>query len=173
MNVRPFGILIAAAACAASLCGQASAAAFDRGNVLGSSYSPRVPVSALAKPMSWFDASRLHVSTSVSVGSSFGGGANALQVTSFSYKFGAPMWMNVNVGNSWGPSRAGGNSAFFLEGLDFGFRPSANMVFQVTFRDVRSPLQLPYGYRNGLGYGSAYGNGYGFADPSVFGPSIP
>jgi hypothetical protein len=110
-----------------------------------------VPVSALARPMAWFDPSRLHVSTSVSMGSGFGSGVNALQVTSLSYRFGAPLWMNVSVGNAWGPDRARSNSSFFLEGLDLGFRPMSALQVQLHYRDFRSPLQMgaigPWGER--------------------------
>lgn len=138
------------------LAAQSAAAAFDRGELLGQGYTPRVPVSALARPAAWFDPSRLQVSTSVTVGSGFGSGANALQVTRFAYRFGAPLWMNVNVGNAWGPGSARGNSAFFLEGLDVGYQPLPGLKFQVHYRDIRSPLQMPYGY--GYGYDPGFGS---------------
>ena len=113
-------------------------------------FTPRVPVSALARPAAWFDASRMHVSTSVSVGSGFSGGAEGLQVTSLSYQFKAPVWMSVNVGNTFGPSSRG-NSSVFLEGLDLGVRPFNNFQIQVHYRDLRSPLQYrsfdrPFGW---------------------------
>jgi hypothetical protein len=100
--------------------------------------------------MSWLDASRFHVSTSVSMGTGFGGGSDALQVTSLSYQFRAPLWMSVSVGNSWGSSPVNtGRSSFFLEGMDVAYRPFSNLLVQVHYRDVRSPLQLsPY-----AGYG--------------------
>jgi hypothetical protein len=145
------------AALAVAMAAECRAAAFDRGELLGSGFSPRVPVSALARPAAWFDPSRLQVSTSVSVGSGFGGGTNALQITSFSYRFGTPLYMNVNVGNAWGPGSARGRS-FFLQGLDVGYRPWPGLMFQVHYRDVRSPLQVPAGY----------GYGYGYADPGFF-----
>uniref|UniRef100_A0A832MKT2 Uncharacterized protein n=1 Tax=Eiseniibacteriota bacterium TaxID=2212470 RepID=A0A832MKT2_UNCEI len=108
---------------------------------------PRVPVSLLARPLSWFDPSRLQIGSSVSVGSGFGGGAQGLQVTSLTYRFEAPLVMRVRVGNAFGPGTR--NGQFFLEGLDLRWRPSANTFFQVQFQDVRSPLQLsrdPYGF---------------------------
>jgi hypothetical protein len=110
---------------------------------LAAGFQPRVPISALGIPAGWFDASRLHMSSSLSVGSGWGGGSSALQVTSFSYQFKAPVAMNVSVGNAFGAG-ASSRSSFFLEGLDLTYRPSANAVFRVQFRDVRSPLQ--YGY---------------------------
>ena len=113
-------------------------------------FTPKVPVSALARPASWLDPSRLHLSTSISMGSGFSGGAEGLQVTSLSYQFRAPVWMSVNVGNAWGAS-ARGKSSMFLEGLDLGVRPFANMQIQVHYRDFRSPLQYnqysrPFGW---------------------------
>src|SRR5260370_328424 len=54
-------------------------------------FTPRVPVSALARPLSWLDTSRMRVSTSVSVGSGFGGTTEALQVTRLSYQVGTPL----------------------------------------------------------------------------------
>src|SRR5262249_18838127 len=104
-------------------------------------FTPRVPVSAFARPASWFDPSRLHVSTSFSVGSGWGSGATeALQTTSFQYQFSKPAWLEVSLGNNFGKSAQG--SSFFLEGLRFGLRPTANSFFSFEFRNVRSPLQL-------------------------------
>lgn len=103
-------------------------------------YVPRVPISALARPVSAFDPSRLRVSSLVSVGSGRGGGAQALQVTSFSYRFDAPVEMRISLGNAWGP-QVEGRSSFFLEGVDLAFRPSANTFFQIRYQDRRSPLQ--------------------------------
>ena len=113
-------------------------------------FTPKVPVSAFATPAHWFDPSRFHLSTSISMGSGFTGGTDALQVTSLSYQFKAPVWMSVNVGNAWGPSSAG-KSSMFLEGLDLGMRPFSNLQIQVHYRDFRSPLQYrefdrPYGW---------------------------
>ena len=114
-------------------------------------FTPKVPISALARPAGWFDPSRLHLSTSVSFGSGFDGGAEGLQVTSLSYQFRAPMWMKVNVGNAWGASARGSNS-MFLEGLDLGVRPFANFQVQVHYRDFRSPLQYSQ-FERPLGWG--------------------
>jgi len=114
----------------------------------GGGYQPLVPVSAFARPAGWLDPARLQIATSVSVGTGFSGRSTGLQVTSFSYQFSRPAWLEVSVGNSFGNGNAGGNG-MFLESLKLGFRPSANTTFQVQFRDVRSPLQYshdPYGY---------------------------
>lgn len=105
---------------------------------IGSGYQPQVPVSAFARP--FLDPTRFHISTSVSVGSGFSGKTSALQVTSFSYQFTRPAWLQVSVGNSMGSPSSRGNG-MFLEGLSLGFRPSANTVFQIQYRDLRSPLQ--------------------------------
>jgi hypothetical protein len=114
-------------------------------------FQPLVPVSALARPAAWFDMSRLNLSTSVSVGTGFGGGSEALQVTSLSYRFARPVWMNVSVGNAWGPTAARNGSSLFLEGLDLGYRPFSSLQIQVHYRDLRSPLQYgsvdrPFGW---------------------------
>ena len=82
-------------------------------------FTPKVPVSALARPAGWFDPSRLHLSTSVTMGSGFGGGAEGLQVTSLRYQFQAPVWMNVNVGNAW--VRMIGNPRFMRACVQYGF----------------------------------------------------
>jgi len=112
----------------------------------GTSYTPRVPVSQLAAPVSWLDPSRLHVSTSISVGSGFqsGPGMNGLQVTRLSYSFAQPLWMSVSVGNAFGGSSGlrGNGSSLFLEGLEVGMRPLPNFLIQVHYQNLRSPLQL-------------------------------
>lgn len=112
-------------------------------------FAPRVPLSAFARPASWFDPSRLRLMSTVSVGSGFGGQTSALQVTRLSYQFGAPLTMSVSVGNTFG-TFGSSNSSFFLEGLDVAWRPSKNTLFRVEMRDVRSPLQ--YGYSNSWGH---------------------
>ena len=122
----------------------------DRG---AASYTPLVPISGFARAASWFDPSRLHLSSTVSVGSAFGV-TNALQVTRLSYQFGRPLSMSVSIGNSFGPNAMGGTNPFFLEGFDLTWRPSANSVFRVEMHDVRSPLQL-----------DPIGRGYGYGDP--------
>jgi hypothetical protein len=114
-----------------------------------SAFRPEVPISALARPATWLDPSRLHFATSFSVGSG-PGGSQALQVMSLSYQFTSPMWLNVSVGNQWGASSLSRNGAPFLEGVDFGFRPLAGMSVRFQYRDFRSPLQYE-------SFGSPYG----------------
>ncbi len=122
----------------------ATATAGSLSDPLAAGFTPRVPVSALGMMGSWFDPSRLHMSSTFSVGSSsgtgWGAGTNALQTTSFSYAFKAPVWMSVSVGNAFGPGAANGSS-FFLQGLDLAYQPTANSVFRIQFQNVRSPLQ--------------------------------
>ena len=112
-------------------------------------FAPRVPISLLAQPAGWFDPSRLHLSSTIAVGSGFGGGAHGLQTTSLIYQFKAPVSMRVSLGNAFGAGTASRNGSFFLEGLDLAYQPSKTTMFRVQFRDVRSPLQ--YG---GYGYGA-------------------
>jgi hypothetical protein len=108
------------------------------------SYQPQVPISALARPSVWLDPSRLHFATSFSFGSGFGG-SSALQVTSLSYQFRAPLWLNVSMGNMWSGSSMR-NGSPFLEGIDLGYRPFSSMLLRIQYRDIRSPLQYdPYG----------------------------
>ncbi len=114
-----------------------------------SGFSPQVPISAFARPASWLDPSRFHVTTSVSVGSGFGG-TQALQVTSLSYQFKAPLSLGVSLGNAWGTNAGSRSRSPFLEGLDVAYRPFSSMLVRVQYRDFRSPLQYnydsPYGF---------------------------
>jgi len=110
-------------------------------------FTPMVPVSALGTLGSWFDPSRLHMTSTFEVGSAFGT-SSALNITSFSYQFHAPLSMSVSVGNAFGPGSASGSSTF-LEGLDMSYKPSNNMMLRIQYRDLRSPLQYGYG-----GYGA-------------------
>jgi signal recognition particle receptor subunit beta len=122
----------------------------------GSGFTPLVPISGFARAASWFDPSRLHLSSTVSVGSAYGV-TSALQVTRLSYQFGSPLSMSVSIGNSFGPNAVRGTNPFFLEGFDLTWRPNANSVFRVEMHDVRSPLQMdPRGY----GYGDPFRTPY-------------
>jgi hypothetical protein len=112
-------------------------------------FMPRVPVSALARPAAWFDPGRLHMSSTISVGSGWGT-TSALQTTSFLYQFRAPVAMSVTLGNELGTGNVGRGASFFLQGLDLSWRPSGNSLVRFQFQDLRSPLQ--YGYGNGYGY---------------------
>ncbi len=135
----------------------ATGAAVAGGDPLASSpftssgaYTPAVPVSAFARPLAWFDPSRLHVSTLVSFGSGWGGGASGLQLTSLTYQIGPPLSLRVGVGNAFGGNRTlAGSRGMFLEGFELAYRPNSAFQFNVQYQDVRSPLQLsPYsGYR--------------------------
>jgi hypothetical protein len=114
-------------------------------------YSPRVPLSAFSSPLSWFDPTRLHLSSTLSMGSSFGGTSSALSVTSLAYQFKAPLTMSVSLGNTFGFNSASGNgSQFFLEGFDLAWHPNKNSLFRVEMHNVRSPLQYGYGTLGGF-----------------------
>lgn len=111
--------------------------------------SPAVPVSSLALPNLAFDPSRLHVSMSVAMGTGFGQGTSGLQVTSLSYQFQSPLWLQVSFANALG-SGLGANARPFLEGVSLGWRPAASMLLQFQYLDLRSPLQLrpsPFEFR--------------------------
>lgn len=137
--IRRRAVVLALAVLACSM-NRAHAGILADPNAAG--FAPRVPLSAFARPASWFDRSRLHLSSTMSFGTGFGGGTSALNVTSLTYQFKAPFTLGVSVGNTFGLDRArGDNAAFFLEGLDLTWRPNRNSVFRVEMRDVRSPLQ--------------------------------
>jgi hypothetical protein len=108
-----------------------------------SAFQPQVPISALGRAASWLDPSRFHFATSLSVGTGFGG-TQGLQVTSMSYKFRAPMFLNVSMGNSFGAGSLSQNGKPFLEGVDFGYQPIPSMMIRVQYHDFRSQLQNPY-----------------------------
>ena len=109
-----------------------------------SAYKPQVPVSLLGSPLSGFDYSKVHFSTSVSFGTGFGGGSQGLQVSRLSYAFKRGT-LGVSVGSTLGGARMrNGSNPFFLEGLDFSYSPSPNMLFRVQYQNLVSPLQ----YRN-------------------------
>jgi hypothetical protein len=134
----------------------AHASAFTDPNAPG--FAPRVPLSAFARPASWFDPSRLHLMSTMSFGSGFDGRSSALSVTRLSYAFRVPVTLGVSVGNTFGTDGAGKGSPFFLEGLDLTWRPSANSLFRVEFHDARSALQL-------RGWGHRYGTRDPFLTP--------
>src|SRR5262245_57156785 len=119
-----------------------------------SASSPRVPVSAFARPDPYFSPSRMQISSEFSFGTSFGGGpAQGLQVTRLSYQIADPLAVRVSVGNTFGGSAGplGSNKSAspFLEGLDLSYRPFNSMLIQVHYQDIRSPLQYGSG---GYGY---------------------
>jgi len=140
--------LVAAAVVAALACAPLAAGAGTIADPAAAGFSPRVPLSAFARPASWIDFSRLHLSSTVTVGSGWGQQTSALQVTSLTYQFKSPLVMSVSLGNTFGLNRPQGSSAspFFLEGLDVAWRPNGNTLFRVAVHDVRSPLQYGYGF---------------------------
>jgi hypothetical protein len=118
-----------------------------------SSFTPRVPVSAFARPASWLDVSRLHVSTTVSVGTGFGGKTEGLQVTSLSYQMAGPLAVRVSLGNAFGASAAQNGHGMFLEGFQVAYQPFSSMRINVDYRDFRSPLQYNSYYSRDPGFG--------------------
>lgn len=123
----------------------------DFSTPVATGYSPRVPVSAFARPLAWFDSSRLHMTNTVAFGSGFSGGTSALQTTEFSYAFKAPLVMKVSVGNTLGTGAQSNGANFFLQGLDMAWQPNAHSTFRIQYQNMRSPLQ----------YGNAWGSPYG------------
>lgn len=155
MNLRRTLIVLTSVVALASSAPAARAGLMEDPGAAG--FTPQVPLSAFARPASWFDPARLHLTSTVSVGTGWGGsGTSALQVTRLSYQFRAPLAIGVSLGNTFGLDKArNGGNPFFLEGFDLTWRPSANAIFRVEMHDVRSPLQYgAYGYPRGYGYGS-------------------
>lgn len=114
-------------------------------------FTPLVPVSAFARPSGWLDSSRMRVSTTVSVGTGWGGRTDALQVTSLSYQLASPLAVRLSVGNAFGTGGAlASGRGMFLEGFAVAYRPHPSFQINVDYRDIRSPLQ----YTNYPGYGS-------------------
>lgn len=153
MNLRRTVIVLSSVVALAACVSATHAGLMSEPGAAG--FTPQVPLSAFARPATWFDPSRLRLQSTVSVGSSFGGsGTSALSVTKLSYQFRAPLAVSVSLGNTFGLDKArNGGSPFFLEGFDVTWRPSANAIFRVEMHDVRSPLQ--YGYGRGYGLGPA------------------
>jgi len=102
-------------------------------------FTSAMPQSSMAASLGGFDRSRLSLSTSVSVGSGFGGHTQSLQLMSLRYQFAAPLAMSVSVGNMLGGAQG---SSPFLESLSLRYQPSRSTFLQFEFHDVRSPLQL-------------------------------
>ena len=127
----------------------AFAGSFD--GTLATGFEPRVPVSAFARPLAWFDSSRLHMTHSIAVGSGFSGASSALQTTEFSYAFRAPLIMKVSVGNTLGTGLSQNGSGFFLQGLDLSYQPTSHSTLRVQYQNVRSPLQYGAGSRDPYG----------------------
>ncbi len=117
----------------------------------GETFAPRVPVSEFARPAAWFDPTRLRVSTTVSVGTGWGGRTDGLQVTSLSYQVAAPLAVRFSLGNAFGASAAERGRGMFLEGLAVAYRPHPSFQINLDYRDIRSPLQ--YSTYPGIGLG--------------------
>lgn len=131
----------------------AAASSFTSSGFGGSAFSPAVPVSAFARPAAWFDPQRLQISTTVTVGSGWGFGTSALQVTRLSYQLSGPLAVRVGVGNTFGGARGGfgRGSSMFLEGFEVAYRPHPSFFLNVQYHDLRSPLQVsPFDTRYGL-----------------------
>lgn len=150
--------LVLAAALVACTAAVAGAGVFSDPTVAG--FSPRVPVSALARPAAWFDPARLHMSSTIAVGSGWGT-TSALQSTSFLYQFKAPVTMAVTLGNELGTGAQGRGMSFFLQGLDVSWKPSGNSMVRFQFHDMRSPLQYGPGWGHGYGGWNGFGSPYG------------
>ena len=110
-------------------------------------------------PTSLFDPRKFSISNSLvfgysSGGSGFGNGSAGLFTSSLGYQLNPNMALHVNVGAHMNPAFGGSDktSGIFLEGAMFDWRPTANSLLRVEYRDIRSPLQTPWGYAPSYGY---------------------
>jgi hypothetical protein len=110
-----------------------------------------------------FDPSRFSISNSLVFGyssgsSAYGNGSAGLFTSSLGYRMSPNMALHVDVGAHMNPAYGSGNMAkgVFLEGASFDWKPSRNSLLRVEYRDMRSPLQNPWGYGGG-GYSPYYG----------------
>jgi hypothetical protein len=124
-------------------------------------------------PSSLFDPTRFSISNSLVFGVSTGSGPYSngtagLFTSSLGYRLSPNMALHVNVGAHINPAYGSNETAkgVFLEGATFDWKPTTNSLLRVEYRDMRSPLQNPWGYG---GYSPSYGYaplGAGFAgDP--------
>ncbi len=161
--------LLAAAPVRAQDFTQTSSPIVNSPGYAGISSSPR-PGGLL--PSSLFDPSRFSISNSLVFGVSsgsraYGGGTAGLFTSSLGYRVAPNMALRVNVGAHVNPAFGSGDvsKGVFLEGASFDWRPGKNSLLRVEYRDVRSPLQNPWGYGYG-GYNGYAPLGSGFAgDP--------
>ena len=108
-------------------------------------------------PTSLFDPRKFSISNSLVFGYSSGGysnGSAGLFTSSLGYQLKSNMALHVNVGAHMNPAFGGNDktSGVFLEGATFDWRPTANSLLRVEYRDIRSPLQSPWGYAPAYGY---------------------
>ena len=123
-----------------------------------SSSSPR---SGGLLPTSLFDPRKFSISNSLVFGYSSGSsgygysnGSAGLFTSSLGYQLKPNMALHVNVGAHMNPAFGGSDktSGVFLEGATFDWRPTTNSLLRVEYRDIRSPLQTPWGYAPSYGY---------------------
>ena len=110
-------------------------------------------------PTSLFDPRKFSISNSLVFGYSSGGygsgkGSAGLFTSSLGYQLKPNMALHVNVGAHMNPAFGGSDkqSGVFLEGATFDWRPTTNSLLRVEYRDIRSPLQTPWGYAPAYGY---------------------
>ena len=129
--------------------------------------SSAAPHSGGILPIGLFDPKKFSISNTLSFGYAGGsgyGGSAGLFVSSLGYQLKPNMALHVNVGANLNPAYGSNelSKGVFLEGATFDWKPGANSLLRVEYRDIRSPLQAwgyngyvpSYGYRN---VGSPYG----------------
>ena len=126
----------------------------------GMSANPRV---GGLLPSKLFDPSRFSITNSVVFGYSsgptaYGGGTAGLFTSSLGYRLSPSMALHVDVGAHLNPAYGTSEMAkgVFLEGASFDWKPGRNSLVRVEYRDLRSPLQNPWGYYGGYAPYSGY-----------------
>ena len=119
--------------------------------------SSSAPRSGGLLPTSLFDPKKFSISNSLVFGYAGGsgyGGSAGLFTSSLGYQLNPNMALHVNVGAAMNPAFGTYNAqkGVFLEGAMFDWKPTANSLLRVEYRDIRSPLQTPFGYAPSYGY---------------------
>jgi len=130
-------------------------------NPIYSGISSSPPRSGGLLPTSLFDPRKFSISNSLVFGYSSGtsgygysNGSAGLFTSSLGYQLKSNMALHVNVGAHMNPAFGGSDktSGVFLEGATFDWRPTTNSLLRVEYRDIRSPLQSPWGGAPSYGY---------------------
>jgi len=120
--------------------------------------SSSAPRSRGLLPIGLFDPRKFSISNTLSFGYAGGsgyGGSAGLFVSSLGYQLKPNMALHVNVGAHMNPSFGSSSElakGVFLEGATFDWKPGANSLLRVEYRDIRSPLQNQWGYAPAYGY---------------------
>ena len=184
---RVAACLLALVLCAAPVRAQDGSALTAPRSALAGPTAYSTPRTGGLLPSALFDPTRFSIQNSMSFGYTAGGayqGSAGLFTSSLGYKVSNNSMLRVDVGAHMNPAFGGNGTdkGIFLQSAAFDWRPTRNSLVRVEYRDMRSPLQSPYGYGgygfNGYGsnpgsagWGTPYGANLG-ADPTL-GSGLP